>query len=115
MPVARQASEIGALAGSVFEYNRNSYWRCDRRDGGRILGDQAGQIIGDKFGEWTNDLRAYGLPGKITAAWNTTVKWFTDSWDRGIANLKRFQKRSRRRGMVLCGWWPTVWHPAAYD
>lgn len=60
---------------------------------GAFLGDQAGQIIGDKFGEWTNDLRAYGLPGKITAAWNTTVKWFTDSWDRGIAEFKAIPEK----------------------
>ena len=85
--------KIGALAGSVFGPIGTAIGGVIGAMVGAFLGDQAGQIIGKKFGEWTNDLRAYDIPGKITAAWNSTVKWFTDSWDKGIAEFRAIPEK----------------------
>ena len=85
--------KMGALAGSVFGPIGTAIGGVIGATVGAFLGDQAGQIIGKKFGEWTNDLRAYDIPGKITAAWNNTVKWFTDSWDKGIAEFKSIPEK----------------------
>jgi hypothetical protein len=55
---------------------------------GSFLGDQAGQIIGEKIGEWTNSLREYDLPGKVTdsfqVGWEDIKTRITEKWDEGV-------------------------------
>jgi hypothetical protein len=48
---------------------------------GMFFGDQAGQILGDTVGGWVNDLRAYDIPGKITAAWDEIKVVALGTWD----------------------------------
>ena len=48
---------------------------------GMFLGDQAGQIIGDTVGGWVSDLRGADIPGKIVAAWDSTMLAIKSGWD----------------------------------
>ena len=77
-------AKIGALAGAAFGPLGAAIGGALGGAVGMFLGDQAGQIIGDKLGSWVNDLRQYDIPGKLTEAWDGTVKWVKDSWSKGI-------------------------------
>jgi hypothetical protein len=77
-------AKIGALGGAAFGPLGAAIGGALGGVVGMFLGDQAGQIIGDKLGSWVNDLRQYDIPGKLTEAWDGTVKWVKDSWSKGI-------------------------------
>ena len=47
---------------------------------GGLSGEKVGGIIGDKFGEWTNDLRRYDLPAKISKRWDYSAAFMQVLW-----------------------------------
>ncbi|KAF1003292.1 MAG: hypothetical protein GAK28_04797 [Luteibacter sp.] len=71
---------------------------------GMFFGEKAGDIMGETIGGWVSDLREADIPGKITAAWDTTTDYMKKGWGGALDRLSEGWAGLQKAGKNVANW-----------